>query len=154
AGGEPGKEWPYEGVYRVEGDIPPGYRVGGTAIGCWALMEAPGFQADKKRRAAFDRGIHFVLDQLTSEPLLASGFLGTYDVRGWAHTYGLAVLLRALALGVLDDETAVQARALVPQLILTLEETEIRGAGGWNYSRPDGGRGRAGPSTFMTAPTL
>ena len=25
-------EWPYEGVYRERGQIPPGYRVGGTAI--------------------------------------------------------------------------------------------------------------------------
>jgi hypothetical protein len=149
-----GKEWPYEGVYRLDGEIPPGYRVGGTAICCWALLEAPGFEEDGKQRAAFDRGLQLILDQLTHDPLLASGFLGTYDVRGWAHAYGLALLLRALALGVLDDEVEARVRALVPQLVRTLEETEIRGAGGWNYSRPDGLRTSSGPSTFMTAPTL
>jgi hypothetical protein len=34
-------EWPYEGVYRVAGQIPWGYRVGGTAICVSALTEAP-----------------------------------------------------------------------------------------------------------------
>src|SRR6188472_3192224 len=32
------REWPYEGVVRVAGLIPSGYRVGGTAISCWALL--------------------------------------------------------------------------------------------------------------------
>ncbi len=31
-------EWPYEGVYRVGGNIPYGYRVGGTLIACVALL--------------------------------------------------------------------------------------------------------------------
>lgn len=34
--------WPYEGVYRVRGEIPVGYRVGGTSITCLALLQAPG----------------------------------------------------------------------------------------------------------------
>lgn len=32
--------WPYEGVYRVNRNIPVGYRIGGTAICCQALMYA------------------------------------------------------------------------------------------------------------------
>ncbi len=35
-------EWPYEGVYRVDGQIPIGYRIGGTGICSMALMSAPG----------------------------------------------------------------------------------------------------------------
>jgi hypothetical protein len=41
----PPREWPYEGVVRVAGLIPQGYRVGGTAICCWATLESPGFDA-------------------------------------------------------------------------------------------------------------
>ncbi len=32
--------WPYEGVYRVNRKIPVGYRIGGTAICCEALLYA------------------------------------------------------------------------------------------------------------------
>src|SRR5256885_11646371 len=44
--GEEGRkeEWPYEGVYRVNGQIPIGYRIGGTSICALALMRAPGFE--------------------------------------------------------------------------------------------------------------
>ena len=30
--GSPKAQWPYEGVYRVGGEIPVGYRIGGTGI--------------------------------------------------------------------------------------------------------------------------
>src|SRR5262245_50625109 len=45
--GKDNAEWPYEGVYRVAGTIPWGYRVGGTAIVVSALTEAPGYEDDK-----------------------------------------------------------------------------------------------------------
>ena len=38
------REWPYEGVYRERGEIPPGYRVGGTAIVLRSLIESPGWK--------------------------------------------------------------------------------------------------------------
>src|SRR5438552_2572070 len=39
---EEGGAWPYEGVYRVSGEIPAGYRVGGTALVAGALRFARG----------------------------------------------------------------------------------------------------------------
>jgi hypothetical protein len=78
----PPREWPYEGVHRVARVIPPGYRVGGTAIACWALLESPGFEGDEPRRETCRRGIAFILDALADDPMLASGFEGTYDTRG------------------------------------------------------------------------
>ena len=55
--------WPYEGVYRVGGEIPVGYRVGGTAIVCDSLLSVP-----KKNTKAVDeairRGIQLMLDEL------------------------------------------------------------------------------------------
>ncbi|MCX5690923.1 MAG: hypothetical protein NTV94_14260, partial [Planctomycetota bacterium] len=32
-------QWPYEGVYRVRGKIPVGYRIGGTALTVLALAQ-------------------------------------------------------------------------------------------------------------------
>jgi hypothetical protein len=152
AAGAP-REWPYEGVYRLNGLLPPGYRAGGTAIVCWALLEAPGFESDAPRREAFERGLDFVVESLEKEPLLQSGFEGSYDVRGWAHAYGLRLLLRGLERGVFDEKRAKRATTLARTLVKTLVETEIPKTGGWNYSRP-GPNQTGAPSTFMTAPTL
>ena len=80
------QEWPYEGVYRVrdgrDTPIPPGYRVGGTSIVCWALMEEPGYAKDKDRQQAVRRGFKFILDSFKKEPLLASGFKGAMTCAG------------------------------------------------------------------------
>lgn len=44
----PGRaEWPYEGVYRVRGEIPVGYRVGGTGIVGECLVRMPGYAGDE-----------------------------------------------------------------------------------------------------------
>lgn len=151
-------EWPYEGVYRIrtaEGSpIPPGYRVGGTAIAAWSLLEAPGFAKDAPRQEAFRRGFEFVVDYMEKEPLMASGFKGGYDVRGWGHTYALQLCLIALDKNVLDQKNARRAKRVAEWCIKTLVETEIGTTGGWNYSRRGGG-GRSSPaSPFMTAPTI
>ncbi len=37
--GDAKDQWPYEGVYRVRGQIPIGYRVGGTSIAAMALIK-------------------------------------------------------------------------------------------------------------------
>jgi hypothetical protein len=150
----PVREWPYEGVYRFDGLIPSGYRVGGTAITCWALLESPGFEDDEPRRETFQRGVAFILDALEKDPLLQSGFEGSYDVRGWAHCYGLRVLLRAVERGVLDDATAKLAERRIEALIGALEATAIPVIGGWHYARPPGADAPCSPSTFMTAPIL
>src|SRR5204862_845300 len=83
---EDGGAWPYEGVYRVKGEIPVGYRVGGTAIVAGTLLlAAPG---DREAKAAFEHGLAFVLDGL-GHPLLEPSTEEAYDVRVWAHACAL-----------------------------------------------------------------
>lgn len=153
------REWPYEGVYRVrnadgESVIPPGYRVGGTSIAAWALLATPGYREDAAAQAAVAKGLAFVLEMLDTEPM-RPGFAATYDVRGWGHTYALWFLLQLRSYGVVPAGFQERVDAWIPALIDTLEATEIRPGGGWNYARSGGfdGPGNAA-SPFMTGPTL
>ena len=149
------REWPYEGVYRVDGEIPIGYRIGGTSICATAILEAAAVEGAKPTpdaRAATERALAFVLEGLGHEKMSA-GFLGGYDVRGWGHAYALGFLLRMRELGQVPDAKSKSVDAAIKSLVETLGRTAIRKQGGWNYSRgkdPDD----AEPSTFMTAPTL
>lgn len=140
-------EWPYEGVYRVrpDGRIPPGYRVGGTAIVAEALLEAPQFSAE--RRAAVVRATEFMLETIANDPGMAAQPQRNYDVRYWGHTYALGFFVRALAEDVYKD-AALRARvqAAIPKIIAGLKVGQVRG-GGWNYAARNF-------SPFMTAATL
>lgn len=146
--GKDAKEWPYEGVYRISGGIiPPGYRVGGTAIVCQALLEAPG--VDDERRAAMHRGIEFMLETIHDDPDMKSKKQTNYDVRGWGWAYALKFFLRAQEKGFFDDDKELMARVKETNehLIDCLEVGQVPG-GGWNYAGP-----RAF-SPFMTGSTL
>lgn len=145
----PGREWPYEGVYRVGagGRIPSGYRVGGTAIASLALLEAPGWNESPQRRAAVKRGAEFMLETIESDPTMAPGPKKGYDVRGWGHVYALRFFLRAIDLDVFEDGKLVaRIQKTLPHLVYCIAENEEPG-GGWNYA---GGR----LSPFMTGSTL
>ena len=135
--------WPYEGVYRVKGEIPVAYRVGGTAIVAGALLHAA--PDDEKARRAVDRGLEYVLGQL-DDPLLAASTEDAYDVRVWGHATALELLCQVRearqAGGRLKD-----VEAWIPRLVKTLATEELE-HGGWNYA----GRGR--PASFVTAPVV
>lgn len=149
-------EWPYEGVYRVGGKIPFGYRVGGTSIVAQSLLETAGFADDQERRDAVARACTFVCAAI-KEPLMSADptvYQGGYDVRGWGHCYGLRFLLalerhKAIPAG---QETAV-AEAIAFYLA-ALQSTEIPQAGGWNYARSPGLETPCRSSPFMTAPCV
>ncbi len=146
--------WPYEGVYRVRGEIPLGYRVGGTAITGLALVEAPGWTEHPERAAAVGAGVASILADL-DDPLMKSGFDGTYDVRGWGHTYALLYFLRLTDAQRVPAAHADAVGATIPRLVRDLVETAIATGGGWNYSRPSRLQGpRNAGSPFMTGPTL
>ncbi len=145
-------EWPYEGVYRPNGKIPIGYRVGGTGICCLALAVAPGYNEDAERRAAVERGVRFLV-RATEEPLMSPEYDGGYDVRGWGYAYAAQLLLHLDAADLLPEAVAEDARTATRFYVDAMQRTEIPGIGGWNYARVPDNR-PSPPSSFMTSSTL
>ncbi len=140
---EPDGQWAYEGVYRVGGQIPIGYRIGGTAIVADTLLHA--VPDDPAAKAATAKAIPFVLKHL-DDPLMAPSTKEGYDVRVWGHAFALEFfchLRAAKAAG----EHAKSVEAWVPKLVETLVTEEIPG-GGWNYAS------RRQQASFVTAPVV
>ena len=152
-GAEIAAEWPYEGVYRVGGKIPYGYRVGGTSIAGMALLTAPGFADDAARKDAIARAVDFVAKS-KDEPLLSPNYGGNYDVRGWAHCYGLRFLLAAKKANAVGDAQKPAVDAGIAFYLDALKKTEIPKVGGWQYARGPGIENPCPTSPFMTAPCL
>jgi hypothetical protein len=152
-GAEVAAEWPYEGVYRVGGKIPYGYRVGGTSIAGMALLTAPGFADDAARKDAIARAVDFVAKS-KDEPLLSPNYGGNYDVRGWAHCYGLRFLLAAKKANAVSDAQKPAVDAGIAFYLDALKKTEIPKVGGWQYARGPGIENPCPTSPFMTAPCL
>jgi len=153
--GDGRREWPYEGVYRVqergsdEALIPIGYRVGGTAIACLALLAAPGYDQPEsaERRAAVERGVDFVLEAL-EHPLMEAERVASYDVRIWGFIYALSLMVELERSERIPESRADAIAEAIEHLVDALEETALEKRGGWNYA------GRDEPAPFMTAPAL
>lgn len=146
-------EWPYEGVYRERGKIPLGYRVGGTAICAWSLIESPTALQDAATRTAIERALRFVLAAL-EQPPMQPGFAGTYDVRNWGTIYALNFLLRLEALDAVPEAHQEAVHERISWLVTTLQSDAIPETGGWNYARGAGADAPAASSPFMTAPSI
>jgi hypothetical protein len=154
--GTPRAEWPYEGVYRVRGSIPYGYRVGGTSIVARALLEAPGYATDPDRQAAVARAVDFVCAAAV-EPLMSPDpaiYKAGYDVRGWGHCYGLRFLLAVERRGAIPAGREDSMPKAIACYLAALESTEIPEVGGWNYARKPGVETPCPGSPFMTAPCV
>jgi hypothetical protein len=134
-------EWPYEGVFRVEGKIPIGYRVGGTAIVAGTILVAA--PENEEARAAVNRGLDFVLTGLR-DPRMEPSTREAYDVRVWGHAYALEFLCQVRAAKAAGDK-AKQVEEWIPKLVAALITEEIDG-GGWNYAT------RRRHASFVTAP--
>lgn len=133
--------WPYEGVYRVQRKIPVGYRIGGTAICCEALLYATE-KTNEEADVAIRQGIELILKELEN-PLMEPSKRNAYDVRVWGHIYALDLFCRlkkAERFSDLDDKLASQIETLTKAVLF--EEIE---SGGWNYANR---RAHAG---FVTA---
>lgn len=152
---EEGNQWPYEGVYREDrGNLPVGYRVGGTSITIMGLISAPGYREDETRVEAVNLALKFVLKELDHERMSAS-FIGSYDVRGWGHVYALQCLLHLQDFQLVPAELSSTVTEKVDWLVKTLVESAIPEGGGWNYSRRAGYMSpKNSASLFMTAPAL
>lgn len=149
-------EWPYQGVYRVRGRIPYGYRVGGTAIVAQALLEAPGYGDDPARQEAIALACDFVCAAI-DEPLMSADpevYVGGYDVRGWGHCYGLRFLLALERRAAIPAGRADAVDRSIGFYLHALESTEIPTSGGWNYARARRLETPSPSSPFMTAPAV
>ncbi|HMP78137.1 MAG TPA: hypothetical protein PKD54_01675 [Pirellulaceae bacterium] len=136
--------WPYEGVYRVQRQIPVGYRIGGTAIVCLALLDAP--LADRTAAdRAIGKGVELILQEL-EHPLMKPSRENTYDVRVWGHIYALDLFVRLETSGRFDA-LVEKTTPWIEKLVDALVEQEIDG-GGWNYAN------RNQHASFVTAPAL
>lgn len=151
--GETKAEWPYEGVYRVGGTIPIGYRIGGTSIVATSLLYAPGDDTQPARAEAIERALNFVIEGI-DHPLMAHEFESTYDVRGWGYAYGLAFLVQAKAAAAIPEPLAERAEKAIAFYLTGLKATEIPQEGGWNYARRAGFQQPGASSPFMTGATL
>jgi hypothetical protein len=120
-------QWPYEGVYREDGgQLPVGYRVGGTCITCLGLVAAPGYATDAKRKVAAQRALGFVLATLDHERMQI-GFKGGYDVRGWGHIYALTCFLQLQDQGLVPGEHVAQVAERIPWLVKAGRSSGARG---------------------------
>jgi len=151
--GETHAEWPYEGVYRVRGEIPIGYRIGGTALCATALIRAPGYATDQERVDAVHRAVKFIIDGC-AHPFMNPIYDGGYDVRGWGYTCGLAFLVELKTRNLIPADLAADVEKTIRWFIDAICTTEIKQVGGWNYARQQGRDVVSPPSPFMTAPTL
>jgi len=134
-------DWPYQGVYRVAGQIPVGYRIGGTALVCEGLLAAA--PDDKKADAAIERGVAFILKTL-EHPLMVPSTRDTYDVRVWGHCYALDLFCRLRE----TKRMGTHAKAIevwIPRLVAALIKEELP-KGGWNYAN------RRAHAAFVTCP--
>ncbi|HYD02211.1 MAG TPA: hypothetical protein VEB22_13370 [Phycisphaerales bacterium] len=153
--GDGKSEWPYEGVYRVGGQIPAGYRFGGTSITALALTRIPGYETDQARKDAVARAIAFVCKAPAHPLIQEETYDAGYDVRGWAYTYVLQFLVEMKARKLIPtSELKDQAEKTILYMINAINKTAIPRSGGWNYAREPGRNNPAGTSTFMTPPTL
>ncbi len=148
-----GGQWPYEGVYRVRGQIPIGYRVGGTGIACLAMAMSPEYVESKPQQEAVARGVAFIIES-TKHPLMTPDYDGGYDVRGWGYTYGSLLLLQLEARELLPEDLADAAREACAFYVDAIQQTTIPKVGGWAYARSRGKDAVSPPSPFMTSSTL
>ncbi len=147
-------EWPYEGVYRVGGKIPEGYRVGGTSIAAEALLCAPGYSSSSPRQEAVARATTFVCEAIKEPLLQVSTYQGGYDVRAWGACYGARFLLALKAHKAVPPEQGDGVEAALAFYLDALQKFEIPELGGWNYARDPGAETPSAASPFMTPACL
>lgn len=152
--GDQKDQWPYEGVYRVRGDIPVGYRIGGTAIAVVALLNAPGYADDKPRQEAVARAVAFVCTAREHADMSIEHYEAGYDVRAWGYIEGVLCLCRLKQAGAVPAGQEAAVEDALRWYLAALQKIEMPKTGGWNYARPPGAATPGAPSPFMTGPAL
>lgn len=139
--------WPYEGVYRLHGAIPIGYRAGGTSCVATALLYAGRGREDVDR--AIDRALRFILAVLDEDGLSMSR-RDKYDVRIWGQSAALSFLSQWLLVTQPDESNESlrkAARRAAESLAERIIAQEIK-SGGWNYAN------QRYAASFVTGPVV
>lgn len=152
--GENHDQWPYEGVYREKGEIPIGYRVGGTAIVVMALARAPGYAEDAPRREAVARAVDFICGARAHPGMSIDDYAAGYDVRAWGYIEAVQCLCLLQRLELTPESLKKDCGEALEWYLAALQRIEIPRVGGWNYARPPGAENPGAPSPFMTGPAL
>lgn len=147
----PRTQWAYEGVYRVAGNIPVGYRIGGTALCVEALTEAPGYAEHADAKAAVARALAFICGARTHATMSEENYDAGYDVRGWGYLCATHTLAKLQHAGLIPEDQKPACDAALRWYLDALLKIEMPETGGWNYARPQGRATVGAPSTFMTA---
>jgi len=147
-------EWPYEGVYRERGQIPAGYRVGGTGICGEVLLQLPASARTGDAEAALARATEFICASISDPAMSIDDYKGGYDVRGWGYCYGARFLLSLRAANAVPKDMDERVGKALAWYLTALERLEIPEVGGWNYARRPGAETPAPAAPFMTAPCL
>jgi hypothetical protein len=113
----------------VNGKIPVGYRIGGTAIVCSALISSGA--AEQKIAPAVARGTRMILKEL-QDPLMKPQRSNRYDVRIWGHIYALDFFCRLQQMDGFD-ELKTETKPHIQELAEAVIYQEIK-SGGWNYA--------------------
>ncbi len=137
--------WPYEGVYRVRGKIPVGYRIGGSSIVCSALLSAELNESREQANAAIEKSVKLILSEL-EDPLMEPSQENRYDVRVWGHIYALDLFCRLKETEGFE-ELKKKTSEWIPKLVKALVFEEIEG-GGWNYAS------QRSHAAFVTGPAI
>jgi len=144
-------EWPYECAYQNGKGSPIAFRVGGTSIVGLALLAAPGLASDMERRAALARAADMVARTAEHEQITFENEAAVFDLRNWAHCFGLRFLLAADKAGVIPDERRPRIRAAISKYASSLLHTAHPARGGWNYFRQSDADLRQHTCTFLSA---
>ncbi|MEI7657666.1 MAG: hypothetical protein WCK33_06320 [Phycisphaerae bacterium] len=151
---EPPSQWPYVGVYKVDGKTPVPYRIGGTAIAVMALSQSPRFGSDHAVQVAVDRGIGFLCEAWKDPQMSIADYEGGYDTRVWGHIEGLECLARLSRLKLVAAERRERVQEAMTRYLDGVVALEMPRTGGWNYARPDGREAVGAPAAFVTAAAL
>ncbi|MEY2794614.1 MAG: hypothetical protein RIR10_330, partial [Planctomycetota bacterium] len=144
-------EWSYECLYRCGNEPPVAFRVGGTSIVGIALLAAPGLADDAVRRAALLRAIDQVANLATDPEISIEEYDGGFDVRNWAHCFGVRFLIAADRAGLVTDDRRERIHRAIARYADALLKSELPARGGWNYFREDGAFLRGHACTFLSA---
>lgn len=153
-GGKDANQWPYEGVYRTNGQIPIGYRIGGTAIVILALCAADGYAEDDARKEAVGRALAYICSAREHPDMSTRDYAGGYDVRIWGSIEALHTLSRLTRDSLIPDDLKLTVNAAIEYYLESVITLEMPQTGGWNYARPDGANTAGVPSSFVTGCAL